>query len=162
MPIVDVVIVGKAHIPDASAPPSPPGIWGPTDPRPTPPIYLPPQQPPGYPAHPIAGPPEWGHHPAHPIVLPPVTPGEPAHPIVIPPTPPGYPAHPIVLPPETPVGPAHPIYNPVYPSHPIVIPEPPPTEPPSGGAGSGRWIWISEPPLGWVWKPGPGDIQPHA
>jgi len=39
---------------------NPPGIWGPTDPRPTPPIYIP--APPGEP------PP----HPAHPIVLPPV------------------------------------------------------------------------------------------
>jgi hypothetical protein len=73
------------------------GIWGGAPlPVPTPPIYYPPV----FPAHPIAGPPEWGHQPAHPIVLPPLppsVPGVPTHPIVIPP--PGYPAHPIALPP---------------------------------------------------------------
>ena len=51
--------------------PEPPlGIWGPTDPRPTPPIYLPPGSgvvlPPGVPAHPNFLP----VVPAHPIVLP--------------------------------------------------------------------------------------------
>lgn len=50
---------------------SPPGIWGPTDPRPTPPIALPP----GYPGSPPGiwpNPPEGtAPHPEHPIVLPP-------------------------------------------------------------------------------------------
>lgn len=81
---------------------SPPGIWGPTDPRPQPPINLPP----GYPGQPpgIWGPtdprPGWGlpdggqgggsppgiwgpndPRPSPPIYLPPVQPGEP--PLVI-------------------------------------------------------------------------------
>ena len=57
-------------------PPEPPlGIWGPTDPRPTPPIYIPAPEPP----------PEGGGEP-----------GEPTHPIYLP----VYPAHPIVLPPD--------------------------------------------------------------
>ena len=72
---------------------------------PMPPIYYPPV----FPAHPIAGPPEWGHHPAHPIAPggpPPVAgwtpPGyRPEHPIVLP-KPPGEPAHPIVIPPDNP------------------------------------------------------------
>jgi len=52
--------------------PAPPlGLWGPNDPRPTPPIYIPAPEPPG------GG-------------------GEPAHPIYIP----VYPEHPIVLPPD--------------------------------------------------------------
>jgi hypothetical protein len=89
---------------------SPPGIWGPTDPRPTPPIYFPPGGgggggPGGRPEHPIAGPPDhiWGPtdpRPTPPIYLPPGTiPGFPSHPIVIPPGEPGEPTHPIVLPP---------------------------------------------------------------
>lgn len=44
----------------------PPGIWGPNDPRPTPPIVLPPYEPGGPPVGiwPSPG------HPAHPIVIP--------------------------------------------------------------------------------------------
>jgi hypothetical protein len=58
--------------PEQPEPPQPPlGIWGPTDPRPTNPIYLP-----------IGGTPD--------------TPNVPTHPIYIP----VYPSHPIVLPPE--------------------------------------------------------------
>ena len=51
--------------PDNSLPGQPPGIWGPTDPRPTPPIYIPIE----------------GAHPEHPIYFP----VEPTHPIVLPP-----------------------------------------------------------------------------
>ena len=55
--------IGGGPIVPPSTPVEPPlGIWGPTDPRPTPPIYIP-------------GPPAGGcdpPHPAHPIVLPPV------------------------------------------------------------------------------------------
>ena len=71
-----VSIVGEASLTGLGVgggpivPGEPPGIWGPTDPRPTPPIHIPP--------------PGFGHHPAHPIVLPP---NVPAHPIVIPPPP---------------------------------------------------------------------------
>lgn len=111
-------------------------IWGPTDPRPTPPIVIiPPEKPgqppvviwpsPGHPAHPIApgGPPPsiWPSpgHPAHPIVLPPaiIWPQPPGGgpPVVIWP---GRPEHPIVLP--KPPG----LDNP-HPEHPIVIPLPP-------------------------------------
>ena len=59
------------------------GIWGPTDPRPTPPIYIPPEGSP--PPLGIWGPPDprpgWGlpgpqPHPEHPIVLPPDLPEE--------------------------------------------------------------------------------------
>lgn len=78
-------------------PGQPPGIWGPTDPRPTPPIHIPGQPPLGI----------WGPtdpRPSHPIVLPPgFIPGlKPEHPIVIPPPSPGVPTHPIVLPPDGP------------------------------------------------------------
>lgn len=80
-------------VPDNGAPfgatiiEQPLSIWGPTDPRPTPPISgipgLPGYEPPvgsspGVPTHPIAlpGDPWWGQdlHPEHPIVIPP--PGE--------------------------------------------------------------------------------------
>jgi hypothetical protein len=91
-----------------------------------PPIYYPPV----YPAHPIAGPPEWGHHPAHPIA-----PGGPP-PTVMPPIyyppvisgPPGpWPTPPIALPPE----------------------QPPGEIPPGPGSGGGSWNFY--PQLGWVW-----------
>jgi len=82
---------GSMHYTDlgiGGGPAQPPlGIWGPTDPRPTPPIYLPPGgggQPPGV--------------PTHPIVIPPTPPGtdppQPAHPIVLPPVPPDPPQQP--------------------------------------------------------------------
>jgi homeobox protein ESX1 len=158
---VDVTIVGKMYVPEVSHPIAPggqpPGIWGPTDPRPTPPIYIP-VVPPNVVMPPIYIP----IVPSHPIVLPP--PGEPpvpTHPIELPPViwppqPPGAPGGgappiasqgpgfvtpPIYIPikPKPPAEGApptveHPIYWPVYPSHPIVIPpyegEPPePTHP---------------------------------
>ena len=133
--------------PDNSLPGQPPGIWGPTDPRPTPPIYIPVPPPSGggggggeHPEHPIYIP----VYPAHPIVLPlPPTDARPMPPIYIPPsappvdpgyghpeTPvdPGYgieegarPAHPIYIPIEG-AHPEHPIYFPVEPTHPIVLP----------------------------------------
>lgn len=112
---------------------NPPGIWGPTDPRPTPPIVIPPDAiSPGVPTHPIFIP----VYPAHPIVIPPgaIGPGKPTHPIVLPPY---VPAHPIVIPPGAIDG--------VHPEHPIVIPPPlgiwgPPDMPPGfwgGGMGPG-------------------------
>ena len=93
-------------------PTDPPGIWGPTDPRPTPPIVIPPNWiSDGVPSHPIVLPPP---RPAHPIVIPPdaIAPGVPTHPIVLPPPP--HPAHPIVIPPGAlaPGVPTHPIYLP--------------------------------------------------
>jgi hypothetical protein len=135
--------------PDNTLPGQPPGIWGPTDPRPTPPIYVPVPPPGGggggggeHPEHPIYIP----VYPAHPIVLPlPPTDARPMPPIYIPPyTPPvdpgyshpespvdpGYgidaglrPEHPIYIP-ITGGGehPENPIYFPVEPTHPIVLP----------------------------------------
>ena len=57
-------------------------IWGPNDPRPTPPIHIPD--------------PGFGLKPEHPIVLPP---NVPTHPIVIPPDNPGEPPDLILWPP---------------------------------------------------------------
>lgn len=76
-----VVIVGEASLTGLGVgggpiiPPDegPPGIWGPTDPRPTPPINLPP----GYPGNP---PGIWGPtdpRPTPPIHIPPVPPDPP-------------------------------------------------------------------------------------
>lgn len=147
-----VVIVGEVYDPTLTPglplPEPPLGIWGPTDPRPTPPIYIPAPVPPDsglkpehpiyipvFPTHPIVLPlpPEEGGEPKPPYIWPPViwggpiippgVPGVPTHPIYIP----VYPSHPIVLPPEgeTPPSdahPEHPIYLPVYPTHPIVLP----------------------------------------
>ena len=117
--------------PDQGLPGQPPGIWGPNDPRPTPPIYIgeiPPGIVDGQPEHPIYIP----IFPAHPIVIPPdaIAPGVPAHPIYLPPgiwgpTDP-RPTHPIYIPlppggidEGPPPKPTHPIYIPVYPAHPI-------------------------------------------
>lgn len=76
--------VDPGYSPPWARPGPPPGIWGPTDPRPTPPIYIPPPGSP--PPLGIWGPPDmppgfWGGgmgpgvkpqpHPEHPIVLPP-------------------------------------------------------------------------------------------
>jgi hypothetical protein len=75
--------------PDNTLPQPPLGMWGPNDPRPTPPIYIPPEGSP--PPLGIWGPPDmppgfWGGgmgpgvkpqpHPEHPIVLPPDLPEE--------------------------------------------------------------------------------------
>lgn len=137
------------------------GIWGPTDPRPTPPIVIPPDSiGPGVPTHPIYLP----VFPTHPIVIPPdaVEPGVPTHPIYIP----VYPMHPIVIPPEAigPGVPTHPIVLPPYePGHPIVLPpgsidgahpEHPIVIPPPEASGSGKWVYSKA--YGWVWDPGPG------
>ena len=116
----------------------PPHIWGPTDPRPTPPIVV---IPPGsisdgVPTHPIYIP----IYPAHPIVIPPgsIGGGKPEHPIYLPPgiwgpTDP-FPTPPIFLPPDSigPGVPTHPIYLPPViwgptdprPSPPIYVPDP--------------------------------------
>jgi len=153
-----VVIVGEVYdpelVPGLPLPPvegKPPGIWGPTDPRPTPPIYIPVPPPPESglkPEHPIYIP----VYPAHPIVIPvpPEPGGEPQPPVVWPPLPggvppvggyPGFPAPPLeiwgggnvpyptppiyipIAPPEAGGGvPSHPIYLPVEPTNPIVLP----------------------------------------
>lgn len=62
-------------------PGSPPGIWGPTDPRPTPPIYIPPNVPP------VLTPPD------------PPTPGAPTTPVPPPEGSGGWPVQPITPPP---------------------------------------------------------------
>ena len=73
MPTVKITSGYLEFVPlDAQAPGQPPlGIWGPTDPRPTHPIVLPPYNPPEGPPVQI-----WP------------SPGRPTHPIVIPPPPP--------------------------------------------------------------------------
>ena len=139
---------------------SPPGIWGPPGPWPTPPIA------PGGPP-PIAGWTPPGYHPSHPIA-----PGGPppvaTPPIYYPPgiwPPPGgpvYPAHPIA-----PGGPPPGIWGPTdpRPTHPIVIPMPPVEIPPPEGGGEGKKlevkaVWTAQP--GWfvVAIPGEGTEVP--
>lgn len=147
----------------------PPGIWGPTDPRPTPPIYitLPPDcVDPGVPSHPIYLP----IYPAHPIVIPPdaVAPGVPTHPIYLPPVVwpgPGYPAHPIYIPPGSLGG--------GKPTHPIALPPPevwpPPGVPahpiaPGGGPSQGPGFPthpIVIPPGEEIPPPGNGNTPTH-
>ena len=58
----NVVLIGEANLTNLGVgggpvipPGMPPGIWGPTDPRPTPPIYLPPGGSGGPPVDPPAG-----------------------------------------------------------------------------------------------------------
>ena len=173
MPMLDAVFVGKIYLPEIGGGPiyPPPGSGN----VPMPPIYYPPV----FPAHPIAGPPEWGHHPAHPIapggppptVSPPIFyPPYPAHPIAPggpPPvagwTPPGYhPAHPIA-----PGGPPPGIWGPTdpKPTHPIVLPLPPVEIPPPEGGGEGKKlevkaVWTQQ--TGWfvVAVPGEGTEVP--
>lgn len=88
--VQNVVLIGEASLTGVGigGGPMPPGqggggngdhIWGPTDPRPTPPIQLPP----GYPGQPPSSG-GGGEHPAHPIYMPGA---HPEHPIVIPPPP---------------------------------------------------------------------------
>jgi len=159
-----VVIIGEVYDPTLSVgwplPPSgggaPPGIWGPTDPRPTPPIHLGPGGG-GIVSPPIYYPPGiWGPtdpRPTPPIYIPPdgLAPGVPTHPIFLP----VYPAHPIVIPPDS-IGPG-------VPTHPIVLPPPQPGHPiviPPDGIGDGvpsHPIVLPEPPLG-IW--GPTDPRP--
>lgn len=82
-----VVLIGEASLTGLGVgggpmPPGPEGpvhIWGPTDPRPTPPIYWP-----GYPGGGGGTQPPSGAHPSHPIYMPGA---HPEHPIVIPPAP---------------------------------------------------------------------------
>ena len=138
----------------------PPGIWGPTDPRPSHPIVIIPPDAvaPGVPTHPIYIP----VYPAHPIVIPPgsVAPGVPTHPIYLPPGIWGpndpRPTPPIVIPPGAIDGvhPEHPIYLPVYPEHPIVLP--PEDKPP--GTSSWQWIYTRE---GWALLPPGGGGKPQ-
>lgn len=127
----NVVLIGEATLTGlgVGGGPMPPGggtgIWGPTDPRPTPPIYLPP----GYP-----GSPPSGAHPEHPIYWPPGTQPHPEHPIALPP--------PTVWPP----GPGIDV-----PSHPIVIPPPvDPDKPPEIPPGLITWKPVWTPDTGWV------------
>lgn len=95
----NVVLIGEASLTGVGVgggpimPPGggggPPGIWGPTDPRPTPPIMWP-----GYPGGGGGGQPPGGGAPPHPSH--PIYPGEhPEHPIELPPeVPPDIPAPP--------------------------------------------------------------------
>ena len=169
-----------AH-PDHGLPGAPPGIWGPTDPRPTPPIVMPiPPDAiaPGVPTHPIYIP----VYPAHPIVIPPgsLGPGVPTHPIYLPPIIWGpndpRPTPPIVIPPSaiSPGVPTHPIYLPPgiwgggnvpMPTPPIHIP-PEPTEPPPGGGAkpppeTGGWGYHPDPGFGWGYYPAEGGDKPN-
>lgn len=74
--ITGVGIGGGPIIPPESG--SPPGIWGPTDPRPTPPIAFPPGWVGGVPPHPGSPPGIWGGgnepFPTPPIYIPPAVP----------------------------------------------------------------------------------------
>jgi hypothetical protein len=151
------VFDGSDAHPDQGLPGQPPGIWGPNDPRPTPPIYFPPAGggQPGVPTHPIYNPPGiWGPNdprPTPPIYMPGQPPlgiwgpndPRPNPPIYLPPnqpTVPGVPTHPIYNPPGIWGGgnvpmPTPPIYfppsggQPVYPSHPIYRPDLTPEHP---------------------------------
>lgn len=121
-------------------------IWGPTDPRPTPPIVIPPDAiSPGVPTHPIYLP----VYPAHPIVIPPgaIGPGVPTHPIVLPPY---RPEHPIVIPPEAigPGVPTHPIVLPGVPTQPIYLPPGIWPDPPEGQAPHPSHPIVIPPPEG--------------
>jgi len=132
----DLSVGGGPVVPPESPGEPPLGIWGPTDPRPTPPIYIP-----------VPPPVEGGgdEHPEHPIYIP----VYPAHPIVIPlppvepPTDGGdaHPEHPIYLPPVVwpPLPPKPPlgIWGPTdpRPTPPIYLPLP--TPPDSGGGEPG-------------------------
>lgn len=56
------------HLPPGVGSGNPPGIWGPNDPRPTPPIHIPPMPPdPPNPEEPKPPPPDggWGWHPEY-------------------------------------------------------------------------------------------------
>jgi len=131
MNIYGLSVGGGPIVPPDEVPPGqPPGIWGPTDPRPTPPIHMP--QPPGI----------WGPtdpRPTPPIHLPPVHPGDP--PLVIwgPNDP--RPTPPIYLPPAPPD---------VSPAPPDIAIKPPPAE--------GGWAYVS--PWGWGYFPKEGDSGP--
>jgi len=160
-------------------PPEPPlGIWGPTDPRPTPPIFIPPDSiGPGLPSHPIYLP----VFPAHPIVIPPdsIGPGVPTHPIYLPPVisgPPGpWPSPPIFLPPDAigPGQPAHPIYLPPVisgppgpwptppihiPGPPVTIPQPPAEMPPQGYSWAYAYVAILQ---NWLYVAVDNQAMPH-
>lgn len=99
---------GPIYPPEGGGGENPPGIWGPTDPFPTPPIYLPPELGGGRP--PSVWPPPG--RPAHPIVLPP----EQVPPGFQPPTPPapGSPTTPVPPPPGSGGWPVAPITPPAY------------------------------------------------
>lgn len=100
--------VGGGPIYPPSQPPGggdgkPPGIWGPTDPRPMPPIYMPPIQP-----------------PLPPDFVPPA-PGEPPKPLPPPAGAAGWPVQPIAIP-------DYQVFN--YPGYgPIVVAPPAPASP---------------------------------
>lgn len=120
-------------------PPTPPvHIWGPTDPRPTPPIFIPPQ------------PPQiWGPgdpRPTPPIYIPPSEPGEePKPPLILwgPNDP--RPTPPIYLPPQVPGQPPQPPV--IWGGGNVPMPTPPIYLPPAGGGS---------PPGPW----GPNDPRP--
>lgn len=170
---------GTQPPPGGGGPGQPPGIWGPTDPRPTPPISgipgLPGYEPPagGGPGRPPGTPPGFwggGPHPMPPINYPEPPSGggpgggpppHPEHPI------PPIPAHPIVLPPWKPTlppdlppwdgpKPSHPIVLPgdpswgdPHPEHPIVLP--PGTPPDTRPPGEVAHPIIPPAPPGMVW-----------
>lgn len=157
--------------PGYGVPGPPPHIWGPTDPRPTPPIYWP-----GYPGGGGGGTqPPGGAHPEHPIYYPPhiwgPTDPRPNPPIANVPGAPGY---------QPPSGgvPSHPILEPAPPGKvwayvnipggkngwiliddpTALVPTPPMTETPPGQT----WIYVKIPTKGdgWVCVTLPPELQP--
>jgi hypothetical protein len=146
-------------IPVAGTPPgTPPGIWGPTDPRPTHPIAQPPGGwgggPPRPPVYPDQGLPGSQPHPDQGL------PGNQPYPDQGLPGSQPRPEHPIYYPPvgvEPPLG----IWGPTdprpgtglpgpqpHPEHPIVLPPDLPPETPEGGPIDWKTAWTAE--TGWV------------
>ena len=146
------------------SPGEPPGIWGPTDPRPTPPIVVPPggayPQPPlgiwgptdPRPTNPIAGMGPGGNFPQPPLGIWGPTDPRPTPPIYIPPE--GSPP-PLGIwgPPDMPpgfwgggMGPG--VKPQPRPEHPIVIPPDLPPTTPEGGKIEWKTAWT--PQTGWI------------
>lgn len=151
-------------IPVGTSPPggggSPPGFWGPPGPWPTPPIHMPPGQPPvsgAHPEHPIYYPPGiWGPTDPRPGYWVPGAPGAPGAGG----RPPGtwggagepFPTPPIVIPPQQPGQPPLVIWGPndPRPTPPIEIPGQP-TPPPGGDRVQlVEWKTAWTPQTGWI------------
>lgn len=141
-----VIIIGEMHVVDSGAHPEHPwvppgqpplGIWGPTDPRPSPPIANVPGAP-GY--QPPTGTPPGGAHPSHPIYFPDA-----------------HPEQPIYLPPRIWGG-----GNEPFPTPPIYLPPKPTTPPPSGEVKppppDGGWGY--HPEYGWGYFPPSSEPSP--
>jgi hypothetical protein len=149
--------------PDNTLPvPQPPlGIWGPTDPRPTHPIYMP-----GGPVDPGYSPPWARPQPPYPDQGLPGSQPRPDHSL------PPFPSHPIYIPPEgspPPLGiwgptdprPGYGLPGPQpHPEHPIVLP--PDLPPATGDGGKITWKVVWTPVTGWavIGIPAEGTLVP--